>query len=168
MKVRWGHRALVWRGVNAALLGCLIWNLGASVYWVTAHRIWEVGARDDIFPGCVAWAEKQVPANAAFLAMEASGAIYNYGHYPVVRYDHLDEASYARFRAEALAAECASLCLAVPDRSTGVRAPVAWRVAACWQSGAGIVVDASNATRRCPNEVMQRAVATPRRRTEGA
>lgn len=104
VKMRWGHRALVWRGVNAALLGCLIWNLGASVYWVTAHRIWEVGAGDDIFPSCVAWAEKQIPANAAFLAMEASGAIYYYGHHPVVRFDHLDEASYARFRAEASAA----------------------------------------------------------------
>jgi hypothetical protein len=103
-KVRWGHRAVVWRGVNTILVGCLIWNLAASVYWLTARRVWEVGARDDIFPTCVAWAERQAPANAAFLAMEASGAIYYYGHRPIVRYDHLDEASYARFRAEASAA----------------------------------------------------------------
>jgi hypothetical protein len=104
VKGRWGDSGPVWWAVRAALLGFLIWNLALSAYWVAARRIWEVGAGDDIFPKCVAWAEKQVPANAAFLAMEASGAIYYYGHHPVVRYDHLDDTSYTRFRAEASAA----------------------------------------------------------------
>jgi len=101
---RWGRRSAVWRAVSAGLFGCLIWDLGASVYWVAGRRVWEVGASDDIYPRCVAWAEQQVPENAAFLAMQTSGAIYYYGHRPIVRYDLLDEASYKRFRADVSAA----------------------------------------------------------------
>jgi hypothetical protein len=104
VQTRWGHRPAIWRTVGAMLFGCLLWDLGASLYWVAARRLWEVGASDDIYPRCVAWAEKQVPENAAFLAMQTSGAIYFYGHCPIVRYDRLDDASYTRFRADAAAA----------------------------------------------------------------
>ena len=104
VQTRWRHRPAIRRTVGAALFGCLLWDLGASLYWVAARRLWEVGASDDIYPRCVAWAEQQVPENAAFLAMQTSGAIYFYGRHPIVRYDLLDEASCTRFRADALAA----------------------------------------------------------------
>lgn len=104
VQTRWGHRPAIWRTVGAALFGCLLWDLGASVYWVAARRLWEVGSADNIYPRCVAWAEQQVPKNAALLAIETSGAIYFYGHCPIVRYDRLDDASYTRFRADAVAA----------------------------------------------------------------
>jgi hypothetical protein len=103
-KERWTRRPAVWRAVAAILVGFLIWDLGASVYWVVRRRVWKVGLADGIYPRCIAWAERQVPRNAVFLAMESSGAMYFYGHHPIVRYDRLDEASYTRFRADAAAA----------------------------------------------------------------
>jgi hypothetical protein len=103
-KRRWARRPTVWRAVAGALFCFLIWDLGASVYWVVRRRVWEVGSADGIYPRCIAWAERQVPKNAAFFAMETSGAMYFYGHSPIVRYDHLDEALYSRFRADAAAA----------------------------------------------------------------
>jgi hypothetical protein len=103
-KARWVKHPAVWRAVAAVLTAVLIWDLGASAHWVVRQRVWEVGSADGIYPRCIAWAERQVPSNAAFLAMETSGAMYFYGHSPIVRYDHLDEASYTRFRASAAAA----------------------------------------------------------------
>jgi hypothetical protein len=104
VRTRWGHRSTATRALTMALLGCLIWGLGASAYWVVSQRVWEVGASEDVYPRCVAWAEQQVPANAAFVAMQTTGAIYFYGHRPIVRYDLLDEDAYARLRTDAATA----------------------------------------------------------------
>jgi hypothetical protein len=100
-QVRSIERRTLWWSLRLALLGCIVWDLAASAYWVGARRLWRVGGEDDIYPRCVSWAESQVPANAAFLSMQTSGAIYYYGHHPIVRYDLLDDAAYKRFRADA-------------------------------------------------------------------
>jgi hypothetical protein len=103
-RTRWGPRSIATRVLVVALFACLIWGLGASTYWVVSKRVWDVGASEDVYPRCVAWAEQQVPANAAFVAMQTTGAVYFYGHRPIIRYDLLDEDAYARFRAAARAA----------------------------------------------------------------
>ena len=101
VRSRWGDRSTAMRALIAALLACLVWDLGSSGYWVVSQRVWRVGASEEVYPRCVAWAEQQIPANSALVAMQTTGAIYFYGHRPIVRYDLLDDVAYARFRADA-------------------------------------------------------------------
>ncbi len=89
------------RLTSAALFLSLLWCLGASLYWVVKPRIWGVGASEDPYPECVELAERNVPSNAVFMAMQTSGAIHYYGRRPIVRYDLMDERTYMRFRADA-------------------------------------------------------------------
>ena len=63
--------------------------------------MWNVGTSEDVYPRCVAWSERQLPPNAALLAMQTSGAVYFYGRSPIVRYDLMDEPTYVRFIADA-------------------------------------------------------------------
>jgi len=98
---RWRARPLVRRLATAALAAGLLWAFGVSAYWDVTRRMWEIGKSEDVYPRCVTWSERQLPANAALLAMQASGAVYFYGRSPIVRYDLMDEPTYARFVADA-------------------------------------------------------------------
>ena len=89
------------RLVATTLAAGLLWALGASAYWDVSRRVWEVGRSEETYPRCVAWAERQLPAGAAILAMQTSGALYFYGRSPIVRYDLMDEPTYVRFLADA-------------------------------------------------------------------
>lgn len=95
-------RGRVW--VALGLAACLGWDLASSAYWVVTRRLWNVGASEDVYPLAIAWAEGRVPANAALMAMQTSGAVYFYGRLPIVRYDLLGDRDYARFLADARAA----------------------------------------------------------------
>ncbi|MBZ5586933.1 MAG: hypothetical protein LAO05_00025 [Acidobacteriia bacterium] len=91
------------RGAAAGLAVGLLWSLVVSGYWVVSRKVWEVGRSEDIYPRCVAWAERRLPPNAALVSMQTSGAVNFYGHLPIVRYDLLDQPTYARFVADAKA-----------------------------------------------------------------
>ena len=98
---RWRFRPVLRRLAATALFAGLLWALGVSAYWDATRRVWEIGESEDVYPRCVAWAEAQLPPNAALLAMQTSGAVHFYGRLPVVRYDLMDEPTYARFVTDA-------------------------------------------------------------------
>ncbi len=101
---RWPSRPAPRRAVAAALAACLLWSIAASGYWVVTRRVWQEGASEEAYPRCVAWAEQRIPPGAVLLAMQTSGAVYFYGRSPIVRYDLLDDGSYARLVGDARAA----------------------------------------------------------------
>jgi len=100
----WGARPVLRRAAASTLAACLLWSLAASAYWTLSRRPWEVGRSEEIYPRCVAWAERRLPANAALVGMQTTGAVDFYGRLPVARYDLLDERAYRRFVAAARAA----------------------------------------------------------------
>jgi hypothetical protein len=98
---RWRSRPVLRRLAAPAIAASLLWALGVSAYWDVTRRVWNVGTSEDVYPRCVAWSERQLPPNAALLAMQTSGAVYFYGRSPIVRYDLMDEPTYVRFTADA-------------------------------------------------------------------
>lgn len=100
----WGSRPTLHRTAAAVVAAGLLWPIAASVYWTVSRKAWEVGRSEEIYPRCVAWAERKLPPNAAFVGMQTTGAVDFYGRLPVVRYDLLDEPTYRRFVADARSA----------------------------------------------------------------
>lgn len=99
-RLRWGH-ALTWRAVVAGGLAAV--SLAASVHWTRARMIVYFGTDQLPYAEASDWGRQHVPAGAAVICMQMSGALYFYTDFPTVRWDQLKPDEGAGFR-RALAA----------------------------------------------------------------
>lgn len=99
---RWGSSRAVRPLLAGVLLGAAVWAGAASLHWVRFFDVIHLMRGDVEYPRDVAWMQERIPANAAVVCMQVSGAVYTYSHFPVIRDDILgfDPASARRLAQE--------------------------------------------------------------------
>lgn len=76
-----------------------VWAVGASWRWSPAHAVFWVKRYEDAYIVAPAAARARFPENTLLLCCYASGAIYHYTRFPLLRYDNVNPAHFARYAA---------------------------------------------------------------------
>ncbi|HZZ18339.1 MAG TPA: hypothetical protein VFE25_03165, partial [Opitutaceae bacterium] len=77
---------------------------GNSIWWSSSLGAMRGGAEEERYWSITSWMRVNLPSDAVCLAMQASGSIYFYTSFPILRWDMMDPASAAKVRVAADAA----------------------------------------------------------------
>jgi hypothetical protein len=78
-----------------AALAVIVQGTGWSRY---LHAL-SIGHGEKVYPETAAWLQAHLPANAVVASMQASGALFYYTDYPLVRWDMMSPAEFQRIAA---------------------------------------------------------------------
>jgi len=82
-----------------AALAIGVWALGLSVFWVARFSILDVKNAEKTFVRVCDAARAQLPPDTLVVTMTFSGAFYYYTDFPVLRWDQVEPAQFARYAA---------------------------------------------------------------------
>jgi len=89
---------------RAAAVALTVWALASSFYWSTRlHALWPK-EHERVYAESCAQARALLPPNALVASFYASGAVYYYTDFPVLRWDQIDAADFLRYANQARAA----------------------------------------------------------------
>lgn len=114
---------------HAATVGLLAWAVASSLAWSTRLHALSPKNNERVYAEATRQARATLPPNALVAAMHASGALYYYTEFPVLRWDQIGAADFARYAAQASAAGrpiYALLFDGLEDEARAVRMPGQW------------------------------------------
>ncbi len=79
--------ALTARWRHAAAAGWLLWALGTALYWNPRLDVLHLGRYETVYLDATRWANAHLPKNALVACMFASGSVYYYTDFPILRWD---------------------------------------------------------------------------------
>lgn len=89
---------------RAAAVALVIWAVAGSFYWSTRlHALWPK-EHERVYAESCHQARALLPSNALVAAFYASGAVYYYTEFPVLRWDQLEAPDFLRYANQARAA----------------------------------------------------------------
>jgi len=97
-----------------AALVIAVWAVGVSVFWTHRFSILEIKNGEKTFARACTAAREQFPPGTLVVTMNFSGALYYYTNFPILRWDQVDPAQFARY--VALAQKAGRLVAAVNFR----------------------------------------------------
>ena len=78
--------------------GLVVWGIGLGAYWTSRFHVLLIKSYEQAYADASAAARAHFPPNTLVLAGQHSGALYYYTDFPVLRWEFVNPAEFARFR----------------------------------------------------------------------
>jgi hypothetical protein len=115
---------------SAAALALAVWAIGASAYWTPRLHLLLMKDYEGVYPAACRAARDLLPPNALVASFVASGALYYYTDFAVLRWEQLDAVAFARYASLAAASGrpiCAVLFDNFEEAALKERMPGKWK-----------------------------------------
>jgi len=100
----WGGRSRSSRVATALATIVAALAVGYNAYWNSRLDVPAIGPNERVYTDTAAWATTNLPQDATVLAMQASGSLFYYTSFPIVRWDRCNRAALEQLELRALAA----------------------------------------------------------------
>lgn len=125
-----GLQAVGPRARAATALALAFWAIGASVYWTPRLHLLMMKEYEGVYAAACHAARDRLPPDALVASWVASGALYYYTDFSVLRWDQIDPAAFARYAnlaAQSGRPVCAVLYDNFEDAALKERMPGEWK-----------------------------------------
>jgi hypothetical protein len=109
-------RAPLWRYATAGAL--ILWSAAVFQFWVPRLGLLGFSRNETAYLEASTWARKNLPADAIVATMPASGALYYYTGFPILRWDSVKPETYQRYAAAMRAANRPVYAMMFPGEET--------------------------------------------------